>query len=121
MTDTASAAPSEQDLFERVFPMPEGCMRCGDTYAPTEYSAWSASAFIERFKGWQAARAQPTPPAVVDPLTDGQIARIARSVLETPVADGVAPAWTLAVGIARAIEAAHGIGIKKGDSHGLPT
>ena len=52
----ASAAPSEQDLFERVFPMPEGCMRCGDTYAPTEYSAWSASAFIERFKGWQAAR-----------------------------------------------------------------
>ena len=68
MTDTTSAAPSEQDLFERVFPMPEGCMRCGDTYAPTEYSAWAASAFIERFKGWQAARrAQPTPPAVVEP------------------------------------------------------
>lgn len=72
MTDTASAAPSEQDLFERVFPMPEGCMRCGDTYAPTEYSAWAVSAFIERFKGWQAARrAHPTPPAVVEPLTDG--------------------------------------------------
>lgn len=68
MTDTTSAAPSEQDLFERVFPMPEGCMRCGDTYAPTEYSAWAASAFIERYKGWQAARrAQPTPPAVVEP------------------------------------------------------
>lgn len=68
MTDTTSAAPSEQDLFERVFPMPEGCMRCGDTYAPTEYSAWAVSAFIERFKGWQAARrAQPTPPAVVEP------------------------------------------------------
>ena len=56
MTDTTSAAPSEQDLFERVSPMPEGCMRCGDTYAPTEYSAWAVSAFIERFKGWQAAR-----------------------------------------------------------------
>lgn len=69
MTDTTSAAPSEQDLFERVFPMPEGCMRCGDTYAPTEYSAWAVSAFIERFKGWQAARrAHPTPPAVVEPL-----------------------------------------------------
>ena len=52
------------------------------------------------------------------PLTDEQIARIARSVLETPVADEVAPAWTLAVGIARAIESAHGIGIK-GGQHGL--
>lgn len=58
-----------------------------------------------------------TPQAGAVPLTDEQIARIARSVLETPVADGVAPAWTLAVGIARAIEVAHGIGIK-GGQHG---
>lgn len=38
-------------------------------------------------------------------LSDEQIARIARSVLEAPVSDGEAPAWALAVGIARAIEA----------------
>lgn len=38
-------------------------------------------------------------------LSDEQIARIARSVLEAPVSDGEAPAWSLAVGIARAIEA----------------
>lgn len=58
--------------------------------------------------------AQP-PQAVREPLTDAQIARIARSVLEAPAADGVPLAWTLAVGIARAIEAAHGI---KGGQHG---
>lgn len=58
-----AALPSEQDLFERVFPMPEGCMRCGDTYAPTEYGVWAANAFVERFKGWQAARrAHPAAP-----------------------------------------------------------
>ena len=44
-------------------------------------------------------------PVVREPLTDEQIARIARSVLEAPVTDGVAPAWELAVGVARAIEA----------------
>lgn len=38
-------------------------MRCGDTYAPTEYGVWAANAFIERFKGWQAARrAHPAAP-----------------------------------------------------------
>ena len=63
----------------------------------------------------QAQRIEVLEQAVAVPLTDEQIARIARSVLETPVADGVAPAWALAVGIARAIEAAHGI---KGGQHG---
>ena len=109
MTDTTSAAPSEQDLFERVFPMPEGCMRCGDTYAPTEYSAWAVSAFIERFKGWQAARrAQPTPPAVVEPLTDEQIVGVMHSI---PI--NAAPSYHIA--FARAIEQAHGL---KGGQHG---
>ena len=113
MTDTASAAPSEQDLFERVFPMPEGCMRCGDTYAPTEYSAWAASAFIERFKGWQAARrAQPTPPAVVEPMTDEQI--------DTAIQQHGDPVATYRKlhDFARAIEAAHGIGVKKENGNG---
>ena len=103
MNDTASAAPSEQDLFERVFPMPEGCMRCGDTYAPTEYSAWAVSAFIERFKGWQAARrAQPTPPAVVEPLEP-----VVSNV------DGINERIQFRRGW-RAAEADHGIGIKNG-------
>lgn len=113
MTDTTSAAPSEQDLFERVFPMPEGCMRCGDTYAPTEYSAWAVSAFIERFKGWQAARrAHPTPPAVVEPLTDEKIRAMAR---EYPAEDLCS--WSYRMGVADA-ERHHGIGIKKENGNG---
>lgn len=55
-------------------------------------------------------------PVVREPLTDEQIARIARSVLEAPVTDGVAPAWELAVGVARAIERAHGITQKGGSN-----
>ena len=54
-----------------------------------------------------------TPPAVVEPLTDEQIQ------------EAILPINPHGMGyflrIARAIEHAHGIGIKKGDSHGLPT
>lgn len=128
MTDTTSAAPS-------LLP----CPFCGGTARRSTggegVKAWygtgcggsqSCPAYLHGLMhrtqaqadaAWNR-RAQPTPPAVVEPMTDEQIARIARSVLETPVADGVAPAWELAVGIARAIEAAHGIGIKKENGNG---
>ena len=46
------------------------------------------------------------------PLTEEQIIRIARTVLEQPTQDGKPAAWQLAQGIARAIEQAHGIGGK---------
>lgn len=95
------------------------CAECGASAGETrrEYpdvGEWHAKAVAQ----WNTRAPQPTQAqAGAVPLTDEQIARIARSVLETPVADGVAPAWTLAVGIARAIEVAHGIGIK-GGQHG---
>ena len=46
------------------------------------------------------------------PLTEEQIIKIARTVLEQPTQDGKPAAWQLAQGIARAVEAAHGIGGK---------
>ena len=61
MTDTASAAPSEREQFEvhateRGYKLARGP---NDSYQYRDASvAW---------KAWQAARAQPTPPAVVEP------------------------------------------------------
>ena len=120
MSDTATAAPTllpcpfcgnaNAIMYDDLLTFHVDCLSCGATGGVSSYRNGAIDA-------WNT-RTQPTPPAVVEPLTDEQIARIARSVLETPVADGVAPAWTLAVGIARAIEAAHGIGIKKGAQDG---
>lgn len=109
MTDTTSAAP----VAWRVHPFDYGIGHEG-VYAMTQLEQ-QRDAWLR--KGWKVEPLYVAPRAAMEPLTDGQISRIARSVLEAPAADGVAPAWTLAVGIARAIEAAHGIGIKKGSLH----
>ena len=94
MTDTASAAPSEREQFEawweaeRLRTWQEA--GCPHDRGPTPSLSWGAGSKPGAWRGWQAARAQPTPPAVVEPLTDEQISRISRSVLEAPAADGVA-------------------------------
>lgn len=62
------------------------------------------------WEAWREARAQPTRPAVVEPLTDEQIVGVMHSI---PI--NAAPSFHIA--FARAIEQAHGIGIKNGDSH----
>lgn len=84
MNDTASAAPSEREQFERHVTAYTG--------RDMEYHERNGTTGLEfGWTCWQAARrAQPTPPAVVEPLTDEQISRISRSVLEAPAADGVA-------------------------------
>lgn len=51
MTDTNTA---ERDDFEKVFPLPSGCIRCGTGYASTGYSNWAAHTHCERWQGWQA-------------------------------------------------------------------
>ncbi len=50
----------ERDDFEKVFPLPSGCIRVGTGYASTGYSNWAAHTHCERWQGWQAraARAQ---------------------------------------------------------------
>lgn len=57
---TAPAPTDERAAFEKVFPMPADCQRIGNGrtagYAPTEYGAWEANAFIRRWEGWKAAR-----------------------------------------------------------------
>lgn len=47
----------EREAFEKVFPTPSHCQRCGDGYAATSYNAWEAHNHIERWKGWQARAA----------------------------------------------------------------
>ena len=45
------------DEFESVFPMPSHVMRCGIGYAVTEYGAWQANDYCQKWIGWQASRA----------------------------------------------------------------
>ena len=51
-------APDERDDFEKVFPLPSGCIRVGTDYASTGYSNWAAHAHCERWQGWQARAAR---------------------------------------------------------------
>ena len=66
--------------------------------------------------GAEAARAQPTPPALAEPLTSEQL-----QLLHHIEEFGLFCDYDEFEQIARTIEFAHGIGIKKGDSHGIPT
>lgn len=50
----------ERDEFERGFPIPLECIRCGTGYASTGYNAWSAQEHCQRWKGWQARAALAT-------------------------------------------------------------
>lgn len=44
----------ERSAFEEKLPLPANCVRCGDDYASTAYSAWDAHKQVERWKGWKA-------------------------------------------------------------------
>lgn len=57
MTAGAVDALDEHAEFERVFPIPEQCVRCGDNYAATGYSSWTAHKHCERWAGWKARAA----------------------------------------------------------------
>lgn len=46
-----------RDAFERVFPIPKHAIRCGKGYACTEYNAWDAHKFVDRWDGWNACHA----------------------------------------------------------------
>lgn len=47
-----------RDVFENVFPIPKHVIRCGNGYACTEYNAWGAHDFIQKWEGWSAAMLQ---------------------------------------------------------------
>ena len=49
------------DAFEMVFPMPNHVMRCGKGYVATEYGAWQANDYCQKWIGWQASRAAMVP------------------------------------------------------------
>lgn len=101
MTDTTSAAPTYQQVIAAWNAQADG------------HNQWSELGEDEKVE-WAVVCAKTTPPAVVEPLTDEQIVGVMHSI---PI--NAAPSHHIA--FARAIEAAHGIGIKKGDRHGLKT
>ncbi|EYS89528.1 hypothetical protein CF68_33100 [Cupriavidus sp. SK-4] len=72
-----------REAFEKKFPMPSQCIRCGDGYAATGYNAWEAQAYCSMWKGWQAAYAAGMERAAVicDRVAFGN-ERSARSVLD---------------------------------------
>lgn len=143
MTDTASAVPSEREQFERHVKAYTGRdieyhQRSGTTGLEFGWACWQVArahptplaADQEPFGyfragpfGWTdcaeadegavALYERPTQPAVVEPLTDEQIE-------QATGAKRGAPLFLVAVGFARAIEAAHGIGIgiKKENGNG---
>lgn len=75
MTDKQRAA------FEAIFPVPKNCIWCGDGYLPTEYSAWDAANYAERFKGFLAALASPEVQALREALieSDNQLKQVLAS------------------------------------------
>ena len=52
---TKSVEDVRRAAFEAIWPMPENCIRCGNTYAATSYKAWQAVEFIHRWEGFNAA------------------------------------------------------------------
>ena len=110
MTDTTSAAPSEREKFEAWLQPYWPREKYRDDEGDELYcDSWVQGAWM----GWQG-RAAP-PPAVVEPLTVQQIwaSDEIMSANAMPMDD--------LLRIVRAVEAAHGIGVKKGESNGLPT
>ena len=73
-------APDERDDFEKVFPLPSGCIRCGAGYASTGYSNWAAHTHVERWKGWQARAASAPADSVTAPAGGANWAQL-RSAL----------------------------------------
>lgn len=103
MTDPASAAPTYQQIVASWNAQAD------------EHNQWGDLGDDEKIE-WAVACAKAAPPAVVEPLTNEQVA-----VACGWAADRGCKPLPQELRIARAIEAAHGIGIKKGDSNGLPT
>lgn len=46
-----------RDAFEKQFPLPVFCIRCGDGYASTSFNGWDANKHKARWEGWKAAMA----------------------------------------------------------------
>lgn len=53
----AEQLEQERADFEAAFPPPANVMWCGRRYAPTEYNAWTANDYCQKWDGW-IARAQ---------------------------------------------------------------
>lgn len=46
-----------RDEFEKLFPLPVFCIRCGTGYASTSFNGWAANTHKDRWEGWKAAMA----------------------------------------------------------------
>lgn len=46
-----------RDAFEKLFPLPVFCIRCGTGYASTSFNGWEANKHQARWEGWKAAMA----------------------------------------------------------------
>lgn len=46
-----------RDAFEKLFPLPVFCVRCGTGYASTSFNGWEANKHQARWEGWKAAMA----------------------------------------------------------------
>lgn len=104
MNDTTSAAPSDAVLFPLIEKHFGLVPRRDDTVIDRRTGHFHDA---QRYRDFAAdvlsACAQPTPPAVVEPLTDEMVADLWRKWVGT-----VRPNFSFA----RAIERAHGIGAK---------
>ena len=87
MTKPNTVLTDEQDKFESVFPMPNSCTRILGGYAATDYNAWSAHSYKDKWEGWKAHAILAKQAAQVEPpfqwIAD-QIAELFKAKPEGP-------------------------------------
>lgn len=75
MTDITALAQrmdevDPRDAFEKLFPLPVFCIRCGTGYASTSFNGWDANKHQDRWEGWKAAMALMESRTVTAPQSD---------------------------------------------------
>lgn len=93
MTNPAYEATNndERDAFEISFPIPKHAIRCGSGYACTDYNAWDAQKFVERWEGWKACALAKTPAPNGMMRLSNELAEMKRSKLVVKLPQRLSP------------------------------
>jgi len=100
MTNPAYEATNsdERDAFEISFPLPKHAIRCGSGYACTDYNAWDAQKFVERWEGWKACALAKTPAPNGMMQLSNELAEMKRKCVDLQEQKDKWAAWAIALG-----------------------
>ena len=71
-----------RDEFEKLFPLPVFCIRCGTGYASTAFNGWDANKHQARWEGWKAAMALMESRTVIVKLPEEAIDQVCLAAAE---------------------------------------